>query len=517
MSIQIVGKANIYDSIKSLYKVSLTTQGEAEDYYKLLKALFILETQLSHHYKFEIKLDKKGSIHFYNNNKEIDYEGLLEFIKSEYIKGLQKIIKAKENKINLEKKLKSLKNISKNLDSEYFEKEKQIATFLECKKTFFGRVRYFFKYKKTISKEDSNKTLEKEENPNLKYCERTEIKEAYTLEELLNLYINLDQELSNVKDLEQDIEAMHNRVDMLKIKLENAKKYIKEIDKHKKSIFDFWKFTNKDDPKQLNEGTKTIVKNKKLKKSFNYELDFEDISKQFDKTEREVFAKEDTDKIFVASTEVIKDLNLVLNNQEIPEENLEIIKNKLTNTDKITQFDIFGSMIDSKENIKTLGNIRHRENEKNLYTILNLKDTTTIEEYTNRLKNIVMGIQNCINKFENIIEMAIYKVGNLEDGFNVFYINPENAIKQALGKETNLYKITLKEDTKCLPLTNIIYYNNTNKTLPIGMFVTDGILLNTKELNLNLIEKKQNYIINLNKQSKKPEPLRIDIHEYSID
>ena len=148
MSIQILGKATIYDTLKSEYKIELKEQGQAENYYKLLKVLFILETQLSHHYKFDIKLDKKGTIHFYFKNKEIDYADLIPFIKREYINGLEKIIKAKETKINLDKKLKNLKKVSKSLDEEYFEKEKQISTFLECKKTFFGKVKYFIKYKK---------------------------------------------------------------------------------------------------------------------------------------------------------------------------------------------------------------------------------------------------------------------------------------------------------------------------------------------------------------------------------
>ena len=89
MSIQILGKATIYDTIKSEYKIELKTQGEAEDYYKLLKVLFILETQLSHHYKFNIKLDEKGTIHFYYGEDKIDNSKLIDFIKREYLQGLR--------------------------------------------------------------------------------------------------------------------------------------------------------------------------------------------------------------------------------------------------------------------------------------------------------------------------------------------------------------------------------------------------------------------------------------------
>lgn len=516
MSIQIIGKAVIYDTIKSEYKILLSQQGEAEDFYKLLKALFILETQLSHYYKFDIKLDKKGSLHFYFENNEIEYKELVSFIKKEYVKGLEKIIKAKEDKINIEKNLKNLKNHCRTLDKEYFEKEKQISTFLECKKTFLGRVKYFIKYKKKITPTTKEKTIEKEDVGKLKYCERMEIKDSYTIEELLALYTNLDQEINNIKDLELDIEALNKRIDILQTKIKNANQYIKEIDEHKKSIFAFWRFTNKDEAKQLNESTLETPKVKKLKKTFNYELDFEDLSKQLDKTERELFTKDETDNIFIATTDIINDINLIINNNKIQEEHLQNLKKEMAKSDKLITFDIFGSISSSKDKIKTLGNIKHRENEKNKFAILNLREETTMQEYTNTLKQIYESIEKSMDKFQNKIEIPIYKTGDLEDGLNVFYINPENALKHATNKETNLYKITLKENTNCLAFTNIIYYNNTNRTLPLGMHVTDGILLNTKKLNLELKGKNENYIIKAEDDSVKPETLKINILEYKI-
>ena len=409
LSIQIVGKATIYDTIKSEYKIELKSQGEAEDFYKLLKALFILETQLSYHYKFKLKLDKKGSVHFIFDKKEITYKDLVPFIKKEYIKWLENLIKAKESKINLDKKLKKLKDLSNSLDKEYYEKEKQISTFLECKKTFFGRVRYFIKYKKVVSKTPEEHPVEKEEKSNLKYCERAEIKEVYTLEELLTLYKNLDTETANIKDLELDIEAMEKRIEILQLKIKNANLYIKEIDNHKKSIFEFWKFTNKDDAKQLNEGTQEVHHPKKLKKTFNYELDFEDLSRQIDKTERELFTKEETDDIYVASTNILEDINDVLNGYKIAAEHLNALKNEMVNTDKVITFDIFGSISSSKDQIRTLGNIKHRENEKNKFAILNINDNTTLDEYKKRIEQIIENIKSCLEKYKNTVEIPIYK------------------------------------------------------------------------------------------------------------
>lgn len=409
-SMQILGKANIYDAIKSEYKITLQEQGEAEDFYKLVKALFILETQLAHHYKFNIKLDRKGMLHFIFDNTEIGYQDLIPFVKKEYIKGLEMLIKAKETNINLDKKLKSLKMLSKELDGEYYEKEKQISTFLECKKSFFGRVRYFIKYKKVSIQTPTKPVIAKEETGTLKYCERAEIKETYTIEELLTLYNTLDKEINSIKDFELDIEAINKRIDILRVKIKNANLYIKEIDEHKKSIFEFWKFTNKDEAKQLNKGVETEIKTKKLQKTFNYELDFEDLSKQMDRRERELFTKEETDSIHIATTQIIDDINAIINKQKITEKRLEEIKNQMQETNRINSFDIFGSTITSSDSVKTLGNIKHRENEKNLFTTLNINADTTLKEYTNTLKQILKNIEHSIEKYKNPIEMPIYKV-----------------------------------------------------------------------------------------------------------
>ena len=515
-SIKIIGKATIFDSLKSEYKIELNDEGEAEQFYKLLKALFILETQLSHYYKFDIKIDKYGKLHFYCNQNEIDYSSLVDFVKSEYLKGIEKLIKTKETKINLEKELKSLKEYSKNLDEAYYEKEKQISTFLECKKTFFGRVRYFLKYKKIKNRVNEVKIIEKEDFGKLKYCERAEIKDVYTIEELLELYTNLDKEEICVKDYESDIEAINKRNEVLKIKLDNAVKYIKEIDDHKKSIFEFWRFTNKDTAKQLNEGVDEVPVAKKLKKVFSLEQDFEDLSIKIDKLQREVLNKDETDNIFLATNEILQDINLVANNQDIPEEHIKNLKEEMKSSGTIVQFDIFGSTTSTREQIKTLGNVRHRENEKNKFAVLCINENTSLDEYRERLKNAYTSINESIKKVKNIIEIPVYKAGELEDGLNVFYINPENALKNISAKEIKLNKLILKEDINCLAFTNIVYYNNTNQTLPFGMNITDGILLNTKSLEIANVKKDSNYIIKAVQDQEKPNSLKINTYEYEI-
>lgn len=104
----------------------------------------------------------------------------------------------------------------------------------------------------------------------------------------------------------------------------------------------------------------------------------------------------------------------------------------------------------------------------------------------------------------------------MENGFNIFYANPESALKNAKKKETNLYKIILKENVNCLPLTNIMYYNNENNTLPLGMNIIEGILIDTRCIKTKLIDQQKNYIITPVFDESKPELLKINIFEHEI-
>ena len=333
---------------------------------------------------------------------------------------------------------------------------------------------------------------------------------------MLNLYESLDIENNDIRNLEQDIEAMHQRINLLDLKIKNANQYIKEIDKHKKSIFEFWRFTNKPEVQTLNEGTaETQEKRKmKIKKTFNYLTDLEDIGKQFDKEVRNILNKEETDNAFLVTTEIFEDINLLLNNKEIPENHLNNLKEKLLEENKTKTVDIFGSIAESQEKIKTLGNIRHRENEKNKFPILLLKESTTLEEYKQILQDAIKVIESSIEKFKISIDIPVYMVGDLKNKLNVFYINPEEALQHSNKAKENLYKLNLSEGTNCIPLTNIIYYNNENKTLPLGMMISTGILLNTDNLKLKKEEKDTNYKIEFHEDGAKATEL--NIYKYDV-
>ena len=87
LSLQITGKAYIYDDIQSDYKVKLNSKEDSIKFYKLLKALFIMQTEVPHHYNIKLSIDDKGSLEFNINNKKVIYEILSSLIKEEYLKA----------------------------------------------------------------------------------------------------------------------------------------------------------------------------------------------------------------------------------------------------------------------------------------------------------------------------------------------------------------------------------------------------------------------------------------------
>ena len=79
-----------------------------------------------------------------------------------------------------------------------------------------------------------------------------------------------------------------------------------------------------------------------------------------------------------------------------------------------------------------------------------------------------------------------------ENKINIFDINPENEIYEAIKNENNkinFYKINLKEGTNAVSYTNCIFYDNQKKTLPIGQDLSTKILVDITKLDLNVRNK----------------------------
>ncbi len=526
MSIQVVGDAVVYENLTSAYKTKLESKEEALKFYKFLKAMFVLSTELPHYYKFIVRIDKNSSLGFSLNSKEITYENMFTVLTEDYKKAIEKLSKLEKEKNELDIKIEELKIISSKKDNEYFSKERQIATYLECKKTFFGRVKYFFKLKKkkkenTVEQEDINiKEIEQneEEIVNASFV----IRDFYTIEDVIKIYKELDLLLEKVKNLKLDHNALTTRIENTDIKIQNANLYIEEIDKHEKSIFEFWKFANKDERLMLDQGVPGQNVNKKvIEKVYNYDEDREEIGETIDKIQRSYLTKNDTDSIYISGTELLNVLNNI-DNDEIVENSLKELKEELENnrilfnTDKI---DIFGENASDSTKVKTLGNKKHRETKKDKLEILEITQDMEVEEYKNKLISILDNIKRIIDKQNRLVAIPIYialKKKEKIEGLKVCNLNLEEVINDMEDdKKLVLYKINLKEDTKVAYFSNIIYYDNYNKTLPIGMNISDKCLLNLEKYKMNEIGK-VNFRISKLENEFKIKTKEICLYEYEL-
>ncbi len=516
LSIQIIGETNVYGKIKTPYKIELKTAKEANEFYKLIKALFILQTELPHYFNFTTNIDENCSLEFYLEDQKIQYKYMTSFIRDQYKVAL-KSRKEIRSKIRFyKKKLEELKQIAAEQDIEYIAKEKQISTFLECKKSFFGKVKYFFKYSKKSNKvrkeaeeqeyeeieENNQEELPKAMQEAKKEKKKIPIKKVYTLEELIENYKELEKLEIEMKNLLMDVNALKLKNKNMEKKIQNAAKFIEEIDSHKKSIFEFWKYSNKDEMAVLPEGELEEVNViKRIEKIFDYEEDFEEFGKKLDRMQRKNLSKEEIDATFIASTNVVGILNKIKTNDIMPEDiekSLKEIKKEAIDEKSLAEeYDIFGNLIEDNIKVKKIKNKKHRELPRDKYNILDVNKNTKQIGYKLTLQSIIKNVTSALEKGVIPENLPVYKavlddkLNNKE--INVFNINPEEEIKDAMiedGNKINLYKINVKEGTNGVAFTNIIFYDNQNKTLPLGMDLSTKLILNTAKLHLNLLSKK---------------------------
>ena len=509
VSLNIIGETEIFDEVKTLYKVNLKTPREGAKFYKLLKALFILQTEIPHYYQFSTNIDKNAMLEFYLDNTQIKYEILPEFIYEQYLKSVSMKNKAKSDFNTLTSKIANLQVLSDELTKEYNQKEKQITTYLECKKTFFGKVKYFFKFgKKTKTNQVDLKASEprSEENNKIKK-EKFKLEERnYTIFELEQSYKELEEIEEKNNNLIMDINALKLKNKNLKKKIENATNYIDEINKHKKSIFEFWKYSNKDAVATLDEGEEEEINVKKIEKVFDFEDEFEDFGIEADKVQRNKYTDDELDSAFIASTNTIKLLSRmnikIAENKEISEElkNLKLLKERNKDSDfEDEDFNIFGKIKQTNNKERTLGNKTHRESPRDRFDILGIKKGLKGVELKRTLEKVLKNINSAIQKNGLNEDIYVYKVSTEKQDLNsleVLSLNLQSELEEVLKNESEvnklyLYKIKLPKETKFIAFTNIIFYDNKNMTLPLGMNLSEKILVDLSNIDLDEINKKK--------------------------
>ena len=537
-TIRVVGKAKVYDNIVSDYIMNFTQKDECIEKYKLLKALFLLSTSFQNDYSFKTAIGEDGELEFKYNSEVINYENLPEFIKSqakERTDEIKNIIKEKAKKEALLKKLK--KKIDEQ-NAEYLEKQKQISTFLECKKTFFGKVKYFLngrKKKEVVS--IKRKVNNEEEHEDIQALQKEVVtyefveKKVYTIEDIIEIVTRLDSIRKEYKNIELDVKAAELKTENLTRKIKNAKIYIAEINSHKKSIFEFWKFANKDELPGLNEGELDENENDKIGKIFDVDNDMAELGKKIDEIQRVKLSKNEADALFIFRycSRTMQILNEVKKNSDLTEKQLKEIEKELKQLKKsfkadlkninLTEFDVFGNILSNEKDNISINNVRHRESKKDKYRILNISKEITLEDFIDNVRNYLKLIKEVLNKIKTNSNLSIYKLSKKKielENLNIFNINPKNEFKDvdfSKSKEVYLYKVNIKENTPVAFYTNYVFYDNFNKTLPIGMDISTEILFDTFKSKIKET-KHEEFNINVYEDEYTSKVLKVNVIEY---
>ncbi len=121
--------------------------------------------------------------------------------------------------------------------------------------------------------------------------------------------------------------------------------------------------------------------------------------------------------------------------------------------------------------------------------------------------------------------MPLYKLvpisKNLEeDEFEIFNISIENELEEVASEDEgayNLISLNYKEGMPLLYYTNAMFYDNTNKTLPMGMNLSSKVLVDNRRLEFSLVNKTKFRTNAYFKENDSNHPKCKDIFVYEYD
>jgi len=503
--IEIIGTTNVYEQIKSTYKITIQSKKEAVEFEYWLRVLFTLERDLKEDYTFVTNIDKQGKLEIYHHNQKVTFDSLPEFIQEQIGYNLEEIEVLIDENRELAMNLTKLKMQANEKNEEYLEKQKQIFTFLECRKSFFGKVKYFFKGKgskkkiKRIPKEAQNEETKIEEKST-----KVENLKGTSLEDLMQVCKKLNEKRNENKNIQLDITGIKGKIESIERKIKNADLYLKEIESHKKSIIEFFRYTNKDEAKAISEAEKEEErKTAKVKKYFDYETDLYELGKQLDSLQRKKLSNQECDMVYIAQA-INSSINAVCKKRvgKVERAKLEEELEKEKKKAKKQEWEEGGY----------IKNTKHRETPRKVSSILSLNSQTTYEDYKGMLKEKKNLLQEAFHKIKTPYDLSIYKVLEKEEelnGYQVFSLNPNAEISKLDKKKKILYKVNLKEKEELLFYTNIMYYHNENKTLPEGMDLSTDVLLNLEKYELIELKESEFNRLALNEEKQSIETIEV--------
>ena len=218
--------------------------------------------------------------------------------------------------------------------------------------------------------------------------------------------------------------------------------------------------------------------------------------------QRKLLSKEETDSTYITTTGLLELVNKIKINDFLPkdiETELKEIKKEATQEKALLEneeFDIFGGLSQDNTKVSKIKNKKHRELPKDKFNILEIGKNTKQIGFKLSLENVISNVKKALGKVVIPENLPVYKAivdDKLDDRmFNIFNINPENEIAEAIkreGSKVNFYKLNLKEGSNTISFTNCIFYDNQNKTLPIGQDLSTKMLVDVSNLVLKLKSK----------------------------
>lgn len=551
-NLNFVGDILLKDRIKGRYLIKINKKEDSLKLYKFLKAIYTLEKETNKFVLFKTVLNEAGGIKIIYNDKKINYEDLPEILLELYTE-IYKKYKWYEGKIEerAEENLK-LKKVMEEKEKRYQKYQYEIVKYLNIKDSFFGRFKYFFQNsilsKRVLRSKKRDEigivTLDQKEKENLQNKLNNEIENEIkkidsslrkkdfliqkevkniTIEDVIKIYKIYIKLYEKTKDLVNDINAAKLFLINIDRKIENAVKYLEEIEFSKRSIFSFWKFTNKDNIKALKESDEVKLPHEKTKeerqvkeleekkeKIFNFDMDFETFAEEKDQIIRQKLIRDEINASF-ALFYLLDDVNIIHKNEEEKykkelENNLKILKQKFQKQENYLgeEYNIFGQN-EKAENVRYMKDKSFREKDRNIFKVLNFNKNITLEEYIEKLKNVDKNLKLALKKIKTDQKISLYFIEkNINDDINknkeykIVNLDVENELKKYKGDEKNikLIKLNIKSGIGIIYLSNIIFYTNENQTLPKGMENSSSAIINLENIKLKEIKSEEIYINN---------------------
>ncbi|MBO6243778.1 MAG: hypothetical protein J6O41_04340, partial [Clostridia bacterium] len=138
---------------------------------------------------------------------------------------------------------------------------------------------------------------------------------------------------------------------------------------------------------------------------------------------------------------------------------------------------------------------------------------------------VIENIKKALKEITVVDDLPVYMLSDekIDDkNINIFNINPKNEIlklSEQKGK-SNFYKINLKQGSNAISFTNCIFYDNQNKTLPLGQNLSTRIMVDVSKLDLKLVNKTNFKVVQFEDEKDEFSKIivkQIDVYEYDVN